>query len=240
MWWRSARHVKPPSPVRAFCPLFVCEALPRAPAGKRVILWTNPHHDDAAQIALLQRCRYRWARSHYRMHLELDHGPPRPKWPQGVTATSYARSEALFANLPAIMEAADEAFRDVESYVQQSLPERVAHWTHRIESTPDFDPTVCYVARNGQKIAGFCSCMPTYDGDPHKAHINLLGVVPAWRRQGLGLAMLYEAFGEFYRRDKRAVDLGVEATNSTGATQLYERAGMRVVRQYDDYEKEIR
>lgn len=78
------------------------------------------------------------------------------------------------------------------------------------------------------------------DGDPHKAHMNLLGVVPAWRRQGLGLAMLYEAFGEFYRRDKRAVDLSVEATNPTGATQLYERAGMRVVRQYDDYEKELR
>lgn len=216
------------------------EALPRAPQGKRVVLWTNPNHDDEAQITLLRRRHYRRARIHYKMQLDLDSPPPRPAWPQGMTVASYDDKEALIADLPAILAAAGEAFEEVESYVPRSVSDHVAHWTHRIKSTPDFDPSICYVVRDGGEIAGFCLCMPTYDGDPGKAHVNLIGVRPPWRRQGLALALLRQAFGEFYRRGKRAVDLGVEATNPTGATRLYERAGMRIVRQYDDYEKEIR
>jgi hypothetical protein len=54
------------------------------------------------------------------------------------------------------------------------------------------------------------------------------------------MAMLQHAFGEFYRRGKQRVGLGVDATSLTNATQLYERAGMHVARQYDTYSFEIR
>ena len=52
--------------------------------------------------------------------------------------------------------------------------------------------------------------------------------------------MLLHSFGEFYRRGKRKVALGVDADSLTGALRLYEKAGMRVLRQFDMYEKEIR
>ncbi len=52
--------------------------------------------------------------------------------------------------------------------------------------------------------------------------------------------MLHEAFGEFYRRGKRKVGLGVDSESPTRATRLYERAGMHVVRQFDQYQKELR
>jgi mycothiol synthase len=32
----------------------------------------------------------------------------------------------------------------------------------------------------------------------------------------------------------------VDASSLTGATRLYEKAGMRVLRQFDNYEKELR
>jgi ribosomal protein S18 acetylase RimI-like enzyme len=51
------------------------------------------------------------------------------------------------------------------------------------------------------------------------------------------MALLKRAFLNFYERGKRYVVLGVDAGNSTGATRLYERAGMRVVRRYVRYEK---
>jgi ribosomal protein S18 acetylase RimI-like enzyme len=57
---------------------------------------------------------------------------------------------------------------------------------------------------------------------------------------GLGLALLRHSFDEFYRRGKRKGGLGVDAGSLTGATRLYERAGMRVARQYSIYEKELR
>jgi ribosomal protein S18 acetylase RimI-like enzyme len=63
-----------------------------------------------------------------------------------------------------------------------------------------------------------------------------------WRKQGLGLALLLHTFGEFYRREKPRVGLGVDAQSLTGALRLYERAGMHSdpERQYVSYEKELR
>jgi ribosomal protein S18 acetylase RimI-like enzyme len=70
--------------------------------------------------------------------------------------------------------------------------------------------------------------------------INTLGVRRPWRRQGLGLALLYHSFGALYQRGKRRVRLGVDAQSLTGATRLYERAGMHVDRQFTMFEKELR
>ena len=45
------------------------------------------------------------------------------------------------------------------------------------------------------------------------------------------------AFGEFHRRGMTRVGLDVDAENLTGAVRLYERAGMRIVKRRDTYEK---
>jgi ribosomal protein S18 acetylase RimI-like enzyme len=60
-----------------------------------------------------------------------------------------------------------------------------------------------------------------------------------WRRRGLGLALLQHAFTEFWRRGERTVALGVDAENPTGATRLYERAGMHVLFDAVVYEKPL-
>ena len=70
--------------------------------------------------------------------------------------------------------------------------------------------------------------------------VSTLGVRRPWRRKGLGLALLQHSFGEFHRRGKCRVGLGVDADSLTGATRLYEKAGMEVHRQYASYEKELR
>jgi GNAT superfamily N-acetyltransferase len=70
--------------------------------------------------------------------------------------------------------------------------------------------------------------------------IGTLAVRPAWRRRGLGLALLQESFGRFYARGERTVALGVDAQNPTGPTRLYERAGMGVLWQADVWQKELR
>ncbi len=70
--------------------------------------------------------------------------------------------------------------------------------------------------------------------------VATLGVRRNWRRQGIALALLHHSFGEFYRRGVRKVGLGVDAGSLTGATRLYEKAGMHVASQFDKYEKEIR
>ena len=69
--------------------------------------------------------------------------------------------------------------------------------------------------------------------------IASVGVRQPWRRQGLGLALIHHAFGEFWRRGERKVGLGVDAENPTGATRLYERAGMHVAFDAVVYEKRL-
>jgi ribosomal protein S18 acetylase RimI-like enzyme len=67
--------------------------------------------------------------------------------------------------------------------------------------------------------------------------VAVLGVRPAWRRHGLGEALLRQAFHDLYELGRRRVGLGVDAENTTGATRLYERVGMHVVWREDAYEK---
>ena len=58
--------------------------------------------------------------------------------------------------------------------------------------------------------------------------IRSLFVRRPWRRRGLGMALLLDAFRRFHERGERKVGLGVDAESETGATRLYERAGMQV------------
>jgi mycothiol synthase len=69
--------------------------------------------------------------------------------------------------------------------------------------------------------------------------IASLGVRKPWRKRGLGLAILLRTFHEFYARGERSVGLGVDSENQTGATRLYERAGMHVVAEDVVWEKEL-
>ena len=60
------------------------------------------------------------------------------------------------------------------------------------------------------------------------------------RNKGLGLTLLNHSFAQFYEENVRTIRLSVDATNPTGATRLYERAGMHVATEYVIYEKELR
>ena len=70
--------------------------------------------------------------------------------------------------------------------------------------------------------------------------VGTLGVRPPWRKHGLGMALLKHSFAELYQRGYSTIGLTVDASNPTGATRLYERAGMHIASQFIVYEKEYR
>ena len=59
--------------------------------------------------------------------------------------------------------------------------------------------------------------------------MTTLGVRRPYRRRGLGEALLRAAFGFLFARGMRRVILHVDSESLTGATRLYQRAGMQVV-----------
>src|SRR5216683_6438886 len=107
---------------------------------------------------------------------------------------------------------------------------------HKLIEECDFDPSLWFLALDGNEIAGASLC--TNQGD--YGWVDTLAVRRPWRRKGLGMALLLHSFAEFYRRSKNKIGLGVDSQNLTGATRLYERAGMHVARIHITYEKELR
>jgi ribosomal protein S18 acetylase RimI-like enzyme len=92
----------------------------------------------------------------------------------------------------------------------------------------------------GNEIAGISLCRPVDIEDPESGWVNELGVRRPWRKRGIAYALLKHSFAAFYAHGQKRAALGVDATSLTGALHLYEKAGMHVARQFDQFEKEIR
>ena len=98
-----------------------------------------------------------------------------------------------------------------------------------------FDPTLWLLAWDGAELAGCSLSYPVHGTDTELGWVATLGVRPRWRRRGLGEALLLSSFGLLFDRGLRRVGLGVDSQNVTGALRLYERVGMRKVRQSDNW-----
>ncbi len=184
---------------------------------------------------LFENNGWNYLRSSYSMQIDMEAAPPAPELPAGITLQTYRPELA-----EAIYRTVDEAFRDHFGHIDQPFEVGLARFKKTMIEDPLFDPSLWYLAMNGDEIVATSLCRPQAWDDPQCGYISSLGVRRAWRKHGLGLALLHQSFGEFYRRGKRKVSLGVDALNITGALRLYEKAGMRVIRQFDQYEKEIR
>ena len=86
---------------------------------------------------------------------------------------------------------------------------------------------------NGEEVVG-CAGAEVYGP---VALLRSVAEDEVWRGRGLGRAILQHLFGIFYERGVPSVALGVDAANPTGATRLYESAGMNVTRNYVLFEK---
>ena len=82
-----------------------------------------------------------------------------------------------------------------------------------------------YLARDPERqTIGFCSVWRVLD----ELHINNLAVLPAYRRAGIGSALLTHVLDEGARMGARRATLEVRRSNEA-ARQLYERFGFSVV-----------
>lgn len=211
-------------------------AVERAPEGSRVVLAQSAPVGNASANALLHAMGFQIIRHSYQMRIEMDGPPPEPVLPPGLTIRTMIRHQ----DEAAILHADREAFRDHWGYVESPFEDQFKGFLHWIENDPHFDPSLWFLAMDGDEIAGLSLCQSHTAEDPNMGFVDSLGVRRPWRRKGLGLALLHHSFGELYRRGKCRVGLGVDAGSLTGATRLYERAGMHVHRQYANYEKELR
>lgn len=210
-------------------------AIPRAPEGTRMVLINWINNVDTAAHDVMVYSGFNLIRHSYRMRIDLTEAPPAPLWPEGIILRTFDPER----DLEAVAWADREAFRDHWGFVERPFEQDVQLFRHWL-GEPRFDPSLWFLALSGDEIAGFSLCDSRTEDDAGMGWVGALGVLRTHRKRGLGLALLQHSFGELYRRGQRKVGLGVDAQNLTGALRLYEKAGMRMYRKFDTYEKELR
>ncbi len=214
----------------------VCQAVARVPDGIRVAMVMGVLSTAESQKRLLEQNGMTLARTFWRMVTDINTPPPAPQWPEGITLRTYQD----YPDLRAIFAALDEGFQDHWGFVEEPIDQVFPQFAHHLENNPDFDPSLCLVAMDGEQIAGVSINLLRVEDDPDMGWVDDLSIRRPWRRRGLALALLHHAFGEFYRRGKKRAGLGVDASSLTGATRLYEKAGMHPTWIWLSYEKELR
>lgn len=204
------------------------EHIPLAEADKRVYIRSAMSNKDTYFQSLHEKHGFAVVRYFWRMEIKLENEPQVQPLPEGLEFRPFIPEE----HTRLVWEADNEAFRDHWG----SHDSKYEEWAQRKIERPEYDPTLWLVAWDGDQIAGFSQ--NRYKNEI--GWVGTLGVRRAWRKKGLGLALLTHSFAEFYKRGRKTIGLGVDAASPTGATRLYEKAGMSPANEYVVYEKELR
>lgn len=212
------------------------QAIARAPEDARVVMRSGTVSTYQPAKDLFESLGMTLIRHFWRMVIELDTDLPEPQWPAGVTLRTFAD----LPDLRPVYRAVDEAFQDHWGHVDRPEEQGLRLWQQWLDNNKHFDPSLWFLAMDGDDIAAMSLCKSETPEDPQMGYVDTLGVRRPWRRRRLALALLHHSFRELYRRGKARAGLDVDASSLTGATRLYEKAGMHVDRQYDTYELELR
>ena len=200
---------------------------PKLLAGERIYLQNATLNTDDGTVRFYRERGYEPVRGFRGMQIDLAAEPEVVPVP-GIEIRRYRPEEA---------RAFHEAHQDAFASHWEFRPVPWKEWRKR-QDKATFDPMLWWAATADGEIAGVSIC--EHKRDPDQGWVEALGVRPSYRRRGIAEALLKTAFAEFWRRGERRVGLGVDAESPTGATRVYERAGMRTLWHAVVWEKELR
>ena len=194
----------------------------------RLRVWTS--EQDARIVDAFTALGFAPVRHSYRMEIDLAGDEREPAWPEGISVRTATEADHRLVYSTVI-----EVWQDTNDTYDETFEE----WAHWLIESPSYDPTIWFLAFADGELAGFSICRQD-PNDSNAGYVGMLGVRRAWRRQGLGEALLLHSFAAFRRRGLTRGTLGVDASSATGATRLYERAGMSVYRNTVFLERPVR
>ena len=171
---------------------------------------------DKAGHRLLAGLGYLPVRIFRELRIDLESPLEEPLWPAGLVPDEFDpdRDAAGFH------AAQQEAFADHWEY----HPRAFAEWRRFHIDDDRFDPSLWRVVRAGDEVVAGAICESGRYGG---GWISVVFTRRPWRGQGIGRALLRDAFWKFRYRGETSAGLSVDAENTTGAFHLYESSGMR-------------
>lgn len=204
------------------------ELVANAPDGAQVSVTNGVLLVDQDARDLLERDGYVVVRTFWEMRVTLEQEPAAPTLPAGLRMRAFVPGQ----DERAVFDTVEAAFAEHWGHTPRAFEDWLGH-TRR----PDFDPHLWLLIEtdDGAIPAVSLGMLRTDHG-----WINTVGALREWRGRGLASALLRASFRAFWERGMRTVGLGVDAQNPTGATRVYEAAGMAPVVSAVIYEKILR
>ena len=199
-----------------------------APEGAQVTLFNGTLLVDQAAHDLLERDGYGVARTFWEMRITMSEPPAAPEPPAGLRLRAFTPGQ----DERAVFDTVETAFLDHWEHTPRDFDE----WLGRTRR-PDFDPSLWLLLEAADGAIPAVALGWMRDGH---GWISTVATRREWRRQGLAGTLLRASFRAFWERGMRAVALGVDAQNPTGATSVYEAAGMAVASSAIIYKKVLR
>ncbi|MGN6474930.1 MAG: GNAT family N-acetyltransferase [Mycobacteriales bacterium] len=177
---------------------------------------------------VLEAAGGRIVRRSLRMAVDLpdDPAPRLPELPQGVEIRCLR--DRTDADLRAMHAVVDVAFLDHYGHGETAFEA----WLERAREEGFVDHSLWWLAFvDGEPASGLIGAMA-----PAGGFIDTLGTLREYRGKGLARSLMLTSFAEFHRRGARKAMLGVDAENPTGAVELYQSLGMKVLFEGLSYE----
>jgi ribosomal protein S18 acetylase RimI-like enzyme len=95
-----------------------------------------------------------------------------------------------------------------------------------------------FVAEVGGEIAGVLQSSDS-GAEEDEGWVKYLAVLRAYRRRGVGEALLRRAFATYARKGRTRAGLGVDLQNPTEAARLYRAVGMHPLYEANIYQRTI-
>ena len=150
------------------------------PGDERVVLQAANLVGDDRAPELFRAQGFTYARSFFRMVVDIREPHPPPEWPDDVELRPFD----VERDGRAVHAAVEEAFAHEWGHVAQPYDA----WRERAYVIPRIDPSLVPVVWDGEEVAAFSLNYPKRNGD--WGWIGTLGVREDWRRHGLGSGRL--------------------------------------------------
>lgn len=160
-------------------------------------------------------------RTYLRMRLDFDGAPAVSELPAGLRAQPMTDDD-----WPQMHHVIIEAFRD--HYDSHPLPLDLFR-QDSVNDTTDFDRW--RLVFDGDDCVAVCIASNRY-AEHGLGYVENIGVLREYRGRGIARFLLRDAFARDHSDGLNGTSLHCDATNPTGATQLYESVGMRRDQEY--------
>jgi mycothiol synthase len=142
-------------------------------------------------------------------------------------------------HLPAIWDAAQEAFRDHWGYSPPGRDDYERFVTDPVTS----DTTLWRIAWDGDQVAGqvrsFINAEENARLGRRRGYTEHIAVGRPWRRRGVARALIAASFPLLRARGMTEAALGVDTENTSGALRVYEGCGFKPVSRSATYRKAL-